>query len=90
MTYRAPFRLAFRQEGDVVNCYFANAKDMTGAVLLASISVGFVQQMPNGFDCWKTLLADLLRAQVARAVGGKVEIEMIEQLAAEHEKSGRA
>ena len=50
-----PFRLAYRNEGEFVRCYFAQEHTMANAMLLGTIRVGLL----SGEECdaWKAFQA---------------------------------
>ena len=81
-----PCRLAFREEGEFVNCYLALKETMEGAVLLSSMRTPIVIDV---FEDWK----DLMRRQMTAAIKDVFGAEVLgyeEQNAPEHERSGRA
>lgn len=81
-------RLAFRREGDWVNCYLASDETMEGATLLSSINASIVETHKDLWDQWKAVLVEALRRQVTEIVGQVPD--MPEHRAPEHERAGRA
>lgn len=88
MTTIAPFRLAFRSEGDFVNCYYAAADTMKDAMLLASMRRSALSKTPGAFEQWQKLMQHILSTAVDGALGESVSFETIP--APEHERSGNA
>jgi hypothetical protein len=87
MNARAPFRLAFREEGQWVNCYFAKEGTMDGAILMASVlkNVLTVQRWDEYCAMMQAALGELMTD-----VAGVDAIDFIAEPAAEHERSGQA
>jgi hypothetical protein len=79
-------RLAFRREGEYVNAYLAPPDSMKDAMLLGTMRVAYLEQLPGAWDRWKQLMSDILK----RAIGDRVgeTPEMIQEKAPEHERSG--
>jgi hypothetical protein len=80
---KPPFRVAFREEGEFVNAYLADANTMVGAILLGSLRSQIAHR--GLFEPWKALMKKTVLDMVAEM---GVEIErMEEQPAPEHEKT---
>jgi len=84
----APFRLAFRAEGEFVNCYYAAADTMSGATLLGSMRRSLFESTPGVFHKWQALLQEILAAACVDVLGDAPQFET--KPAPEHERSGRA
>jgi len=82
-----PFRIAFRQEGEFVNCYLAKMGTMEGAELMGSmrtviLEAGFRDDYIEMMKKWVSLtVKDFLGVELAR---------FDEEPAPEHERAGRA
>jgi hypothetical protein len=82
-------RVAFREEGDYVNAYFAAADTMDGALLVSSMRRALLQEDPALWEAWRELMRDVFAAFFKRrgmTVGGPWR----EFRAPEHEKTGNA
>lgn len=84
---RAPFRLAFRSEGEFVKCYYAAPDTMDKAMLLGSMRRS-VFKVPDVFQQWQALMQQILAAACVEALGAAPEFQT--EVAPEHERSGRA
>jgi hypothetical protein len=86
---RAPFRLAIRQEGELINAYVASNETMEGAMLLGSMRKRICEIDGEIFDLFKMLMQAALAAVSKDAVG--IDIAFVgEEPAPEHERSGNA
>lgn len=79
-------RLAFREEGEFVNCYLADMGTMEGAKLLASMRKPILDEV---WQEWKKLMQKQLTAAIAEVFGDIVD-HFEEERAPEHERNGRA
>ena len=82
----APFRLAIRHEGKMVNAYLAKTETMEGATLLGSLVLSLASN-PETFEQWKQFMKDAFAVAIKEALGATVT-HMDEQPAPEHERSG--
>lgn len=84
------FRLAYREEGEFVNCYFARPateKDaMKDAILLASVRRSVLEE-EGMFDCFK-LMMQLWISTTTKNIFGVEPSHFEESPAPEHEKAG--
>lgn len=83
----APFRLAFRAEGEFVNCYYAAPDTMTGAWLMGSMRRSLLERTPGVFASWRALMQQILSAACTDALGAAPE-SFVVRAAPEHERSG--
>lgn len=83
----AGIRLAFRTEGDFVNCYFTRRETMEGALLLGSMKVTICQK--GFFEPWTELMQQILAKAVLDSTGIE-KVTMMREAAPEHERAGRA
>lgn len=88
-TERAPFRIAFREEGEFVNAYYALPGTMDGALLIASVKVGALRQTPGAFEDYQALVRKIV-AQLCREAGVPITDEWTTGPAPTHERTGRA
>jgi len=84
-----PFRLAFRAEGEFVNCYYAAPDTMTNAMLLGSMRGSTLEKTPGVFQKWQALMQEILAAACVGALG-EAPVGFETRTAPEHERSGRA
>lgn len=84
-----PFRLAFREEGDFVNCYMAFIDSMKDAILLASVRAKVLRADPEMFGEYQELMKRWATA-ACNDMFGAGPTEFIVEVAPEHERSGRA
>jgi len=84
---RAPWRIAFRSEGEYVNCYFADEHTMEGAILLSSLKRSIAEL--GMFDAWREFMQDAMRAVTKDTLGVACEYPEEPQPAPEHERAGR-
>lgn len=84
----APFRLAFRAEGEFVNCYYAAADTMENAMLLGSMRRSTLEKTPGVFWKWQALMQEVLTAACLDVLGAAPQFET--KPGPEHERSGRA
>ncbi len=82
------YRLAFRSEGDFVNCYFAPLRTMDGAILVSSMRRSILETDPVLFEDWKMALQLAFDRQNARE--GAPSAGWTEHRAPEHERTGEA
>ena len=82
-----PYRLAFRNEGDFVNCYFSAPDTMSEALLLGSFRRVLLDSVPGVWEAWRTLMRDAMDTVNLNAFGERGKWE--ETPAPEHEKAGR-
>lgn len=85
----APFRLAIRAEGSMVNAYLARWGTMEGAHLLASVARACCDADPAVFEAFKAMAKVALQAAMKSVSDIPVDFAG-EQPAPEHEKAGRA
>lgn len=84
----APFRLAFRAEGEFVNCYYAAPDTMANAMLLGSMRRPMLKKTPGVFQKWQALMQECLAAACVDVLGEAPEFKT--EAAPEHERSGHA
>ncbi|MBI2770030.1 MAG: hypothetical protein HYX47_10430 [Burkholderiales bacterium] len=84
-----PFRMAIREEGPMVNAYFAKADTMEGAELIASISTPLLKAEPTLFKAFQALMQCAAATLTEQRTGMKVSRIDLER-APEHERAGRA
>lgn len=82
---RPPFRIAFRSEGDVVNAYFALGETMEGALLIASIKRGALNNTPGAFEDFQALMRKIVNTVTDGAFDAFATIP-----APENERTGNA
>lgn len=86
MTTKAPFRLAFREEGEWVSCYLARTDTMDDATLIGTMRrSALFEPIWTG---WKQLMRQML--QTLLEADGITVAGFGEESAPEHERSGRA
>ncbi len=81
----APFRIASRQEGEFVNFYFANDKDMKNALLLLSVRMSVMNVV--GWEYFKEATVQAVKAGLSEV--GVTTSDWTTIPAPEHEKAGR-
>jgi hypothetical protein len=84
----SPFRLAFRAEGDFVNCYLAPPESMEGAELLASMRRSLLDADKALWASYRELMENAARVMAREVLGADVAA-FDTTPAPEHEKSGR-
>lgn len=84
-----PFRIAFRSEGDFVNCYYAAPDTMEGAMLLSSFRTSTLRQTQGAFAKWRELMQQIMNAACLGALGAE-PVGFETRAAPEHERSGSA
>lgn len=84
----APFRLAFREEGDFVNAYLAPRETMKGAMLLASIRTNLVRP-DSHWDDYVDFMKNVFTTAIKLGLGIE-PTDMEVRPAPEHERSGKA
>lgn len=84
---RAPWRLAFRGEGEYVNCYFADQDTMDGAILLGSLKRNIADR--GMFQPWLELMQEAMAIVSKDALGVACVYPDEPQPAPEHERAGR-
>ena len=82
----APFRIAFRKEGDFVNCYYAEPHTMQGAVLLSSMRTSILAAQPYVWNAWKALMRQVIGNEARFATGLDI-VRFDEHVAPEHERT---
>lgn len=84
-----PIRMAFRAEGQFVNCYLAQTGTMEGAQLMGSIGRGILERDKTIWDDFKKLME---RAIINASIDafGVAPLSFEEEPAPPHEKSGNA
>ena len=82
----APFRIAIRQEGKVVNAYIAPMGTMEGALLLGSMSLAICRMDGQAFEDFKALASAFVERYIAGETGTMPSMEV--SPAPEHEKGG--
>jgi hypothetical protein len=85
---KAPFRLAYRKEGEFVNAYYAEPGTMEGAILLGSMRVSILDSTPGLFDDFQACMRKALE-QACRNVGFDMGPWQVFH-APEHERTGDA
>jgi hypothetical protein len=85
---RAPFRLAFREEGEMVNCYFASNETMEGAMLMASMRKNFLNDQVL-WARYRELMQDVLRIAIKQTLGTDPTSFELEP-APQHERAGHS
>jgi hypothetical protein len=86
--YQSPFRLAFRGEGEFVNCYFADNDTLAEAILVGSLRLAVVEKHPEAFEQFKELMTQVLISACRDAIG--VEPAFFHEYPApEHEREKR-
>lgn len=87
--FERPFRLAFRVEGTMVNCYLALMDTMDGATYLGGISKAVLDVNPEQFAAFKTIMRVGLAAAIKESLG--IDAHHFEETKApEHERGGNA
>jgi hypothetical protein len=84
-----PIRMAFRREGEFVNCYLARTGTMVGAELLGSMRSDFLDANPEAWEGWQQIMADVL-AKIVRLAAPGAPFEVEAKDAPAHELVGRA
>ncbi len=82
-------RIAFRDEGDFVNAYFAHLGSMESACFISSMRRELLVEDPDLWEAWRGILAVAYRAYCLRHAGvdpGELE----EKVGPAHERTGRA
>lgn len=69
---KPPYRLAFKIEGDFINCYYAQMDTLSGAVLLGSLRHGLAEQDNTLWQGWKLMMARSFRNEVQRLTGHNI------------------
>jgi len=88
MTVKAPFRLAFRVEGDHINCYFASPDTMEDAQWIASVHRGLIEKHSHLWDEWKALMVAMFERHLKDM--GITTQGWIAQPAPPHEEAGES
>lgn len=81
-------RLAFRREGEFVNCYLAKRETMERATLLGAMRVT-AMEAAGVWDDWKALMRRVLEHHIKETIG-ITPAWGDEEKAPEHERAGRA
>jgi hypothetical protein len=68
----ALFRLAFRREGTMWNCYCTSPENMDGAVLLGSIAMSMIVEHPSHKDAFIALMKAAFADFVKTIKGGVI------------------
>lgn len=87
-TESAPFRLAFRAEGEFVNVYYAAVDTMDGAMFLSSMRRSMLDKTPGAFAKWQELMRDILKTACIDALG-VAPASFETRPGPEHERAGR-
>lgn len=82
-----PFRLAFRTEGTMVNCYVAAMDTMAGAHLLGCMPRVVLVADESIWEDWKRLMERAM-VPLCRSVFGSEPSHWEEHAAPEHERGG--
>lgn len=82
-----PFRLAFRTEGQMVNCYLAPMGSMEGAHLVSCMPLPVLQYERPIWDDWKALMNRALTVMCREALGVE-PTHFTEETAPDHERAG--
>lgn len=81
-----PYRIAFRAEGAFVNAYFAPPETMDGAILVSSVRKTMLNEDPELWEDWRTLMRMAFERYHERL--GLPVAEWKEIPAPEHERAG--
>lgn len=84
-----PYRVAIREEGNVINCYIAPISSMIGARLIASIDLELVKADRELFEAWVSMMSTAAALEYKRATGREVK-DIIVQPAPPYERMGKA
>lgn len=86
----SPFRIAFREEGNMVNVYLAKQDSMDDAMLIGSIMKSILEaDAPAQFEKLRELFQVGIAVCIKEVIG--VEVQKFEiSPAPEHEKAGNA
>jgi hypothetical protein len=87
---RIYYRLAFREEGDRVVCYYALPDTMEGALELSSMRLGIMQRVPQLFPQWQQLMQTVMDHANREILGIENPAEWEFTPAPEHERAGKA
>lgn len=66
---KPPYRLAFKIEGEFVNCYYAQMDTLAGAVLLGSLRHTLAEADSTLWTGWKLMMGRSFRNEVQRMTG---------------------
>jgi hypothetical protein len=69
---KPPYRLAFKIEGEFINCYFAQMDTLIGAVLLGSLRHTVAEADDSLWQGWKLMMARSFRNEVQRTTGSNL------------------
>ena len=87
--YRPPIRLAFRHEGDKVNCYLADMHTMEDAQFIGCVPVAACDMDKQIFQDFKALMQKVFTVACVQTIG-VAPSSFHDQPAPEHEKAGHA
>ena len=85
----APFRIAFRVEGNMVNVYLAMTGSMNEAMLIGSCMKSILSVSPRQFEQFREIMQAGIAAAVKDTLGVDVHHFGLEP-APEHERSGNS
>jgi hypothetical protein len=85
----SPFRIAFREEGKVVNVYFARQGTMEGAFLMGSIMRSILNVHPDQFVAFRKIFENGMRECIKDVMGVDVA-EFQTGPAPENERAGHS
>jgi hypothetical protein len=69
---KPPYRLAFKIEGEFINCYYAEMDNLIGAVLLGSLRHSLAEADNTLWQGWKLMMARSFRDEVQRLTGSNI------------------
>lgn len=81
------FRIAFRNEGEHVNCYYAAPDTMEGAMLLSSMRRSLLRSVPGMWDQWREMMRAALALATEEVLGVTAD-DWETHPAPEHERAG--
>ena len=84
-----PFRLCFRHEGSMINCYIAPPDTMEGAILMSCMPKRVLDADRTIWEDWRALMKRVI-VVICREVLETEPLEMIERPAPESERSGHS
>jgi hypothetical protein len=69
---KPPYRLAFKIEGDFINCYYAEMDNLNGAVLLGSLRHAVAEADDSLWQGWKLIMLRSFSNEVRRLTGTNI------------------
>lgn len=88
MSDTAPYRIAFRTEGDRINAYLATTDTMEGSVWLGALRHSVAEGSPATWEKFKAAMCQAISDASAETTGVR-PIVFDEEPAPEHERAGR-